>query len=305
MRIDAGLMSTRLRYFAAVADAGSVRGAARGLNIASSAVNRQLLMLEQDLGIALFERTGRAMRLTGAGELLLAQVEASGREFEDTIAAIEALKGVRAGKVRVATVESVSVEVLPELLTRFNEDFPGIEIELEVAGSDAVTARVLTHRADIGFTFNPASLDGLEVAYEHAMQIGAIIAPDHALAGRGPVTLQECLAHAFAWPARGLSLRTALDAGLEKQHSRHKPVLESNSLRVMSALARQGRCVAFQTVIGIEQHLKSGALVFVPLSDTGIPADRFMIVRQAGRKLGPAAEAMFDHVQNLLGQMIE
>ncbi len=296
MRSDPQLMSTRLAYFAAVAEAGSVRGAARRLNIASSAVNRQVLMLEDTLGQPLFERTGRAMRLTQAGKLLLDQVRASTRDFEDTVAAIDALKGLRAGKVRVATVESVSVEMLPELLTGFNETYPGIEIELSVAGSDAVAARVLAREADIGFTFNPTSLDGLEVAYRKDMRIGAVVAPDHPLAGRKTVGLADCLGYPHAWPARGLSLRTALDTGLGQSDARLAPVLECNSLRVMAALARQGRCVAFQTPIGIEQHLAAGALRFLPLKDRAVPADCYMIVRQAGRTLGPAAEAFFGYV---------
>jgi DNA-binding transcriptional LysR family regulator len=296
MRSDPQLVSTRLAYFAAVAEAGSVRGAARQLNIASSAVNRQLLMLEDALGQPLFERTGRAMRLTQAGQLLLEQVRAAARDFEDTVAAMDALKGLRAGKVRVATVESVSVEMLPALLTGFNEAFPGIEIELNVAGSDAVTARVLAREADIGFTFNPTSLDGLEVAYQKDMQIGAVVSPDHPLCALKKVRLADCLAYPHAWPARGLSLRTALDAGLAKSDAHLAPVLECNSLRVMSALARQGRCVAFQTPVGVEQHLASGALKFLPLKDKAVPPDCYMIVRQAGRALGPAAGAFFGYV---------
>ncbi len=186
--------------------------------------------------------------------------------------------------------------MLPDLLTGFNEAYPGIEIELNVAGSDAVTARVLAREADIGFTFNPTSLDGLEVAYQKDMQIGAVVSPDHPLAGRKKVRLDDCLGYPHAWPARGLSLRAALDAGLGNSQAHLAPVLECNSLRVMSALARQGRCVAFQTPVGIEQHLATGALKFLPLKDKAVPVDCYMIVRQAGRALGPAAEAFFAYV---------
>ena len=150
--------------------------------------------------------------------------------------------------------------------------------------------------ADIGFTFNPTSLDGLEVAYRKDMQIGAVVAPDHPLCAAKGLKLADCLAHPHAWPARGLSLRAALDAGLSNGAVRPAPVLECNSLRVMATMARQGRCVAFQTPIGIEQHLASGALKFLPLRDKSVPLDCFMIVRQAGRKLGPAAEAFFSWV---------
>ncbi|NNE21196.1 MAG: LysR family transcriptional regulator [Rhizobiales bacterium] len=296
MRIENAILSTAFRYFAAVARAGSIRAAARELNIASSAINRQVLMLEEAIGIALFERTGRALRLNQAGELLLAQITATGREYEDTLAAIEALKGLRSGTVRVATVESASVELLPRFLASFNAAHPGISVELQVTGSDAVTARVRAREADIGFTFNPASLEGLQVAHENAMQIGAIVSPDHPLAGHKTVSLADCLVHPYAWPAHGLSLRTALDIARQQLERAAPPLLQANSLRVMAALARQGRCVAFQTEVGIERHLQTGALKFLPLTDDVLPPDRFMLVRQAGRTPSLAAEAFFEHV---------
>jgi DNA-binding transcriptional LysR family regulator len=95
---------------------------------------------------------------------------------------------------------------------------------------------------------------------------------------------------------RGLSLRAALDAALGEGKLRPRPVIEANSLRVMSSLARAGHLIAFQPRVGIEQHLKTGALVFVPLSDPTLPLDRLMLVRQRGRTVTPAAEAFFEHV---------
>ena len=300
MRIENAILSTAFRYFAAVAHAGSVRAAARELNIASSAVNRQVLLLEETIGMPLFERTGRALRLNEAGELLLAQVASTTRDYEDTLAAVEALRGLQSGKVRLATVESVSVELLPDLLASFNAAFPGISVELRMTGSDAVAELVLSREADIGFTFNPASLDGLEVAYDRPLKIGAIVSPDHPLADRTSAMLAECIEYPYAWPARGLSLRTALDLAREKLGRPAAPVLEANSLRVMAALAREGRCVAFQTEIGIGQHIASGVLKFIPLSDQILPVDRFMVVRQKGREPTLAAGAFFEHVQTQL-----
>lgn len=301
MRIDHAILSIGFRYFAAVADAGSIRAAARELNIASSAVNRQILLLEQAMGLALFERLGRSLRLTEAGAILHARVRATMRDYEDTLGAIDALRGLKRGRVRVATVESVSVSPLPGIVSSFRACFPGIGIDLTVAGSDTVTAQVLAHEADLGFTFNPTSLDGLEIAFEQGMRIGALLAPDHPLAGRRNLSMADCLAYPHAWPARGLSLRAALDAALGEGQPRPRPVLESNSLRVMSSLARAGQLIAFQPRVGIEQHLETGALVFIPLNDPALELDRLMLVRQRARVATPAAEAFFEHVIEVLG----
>lgn len=302
MRIDTAILSIAFRYFAAVAAAGSVRAAARDLNIASSAVNRQVLMLEEALGLPLFERTGRAMVLTDAGRLMLAACRETLQSYEGVLAAVDALKGLRRGTIRLAGVESVSLHLLPQLIAGFLERWPGIETMLTVAGSDAVAGLVRGREADLGFTFNPQSLEGLEVSWSRPLPIGAVMAPDHPLAGRRRLEVAECLDHPFALPARGLSLRAALERVMGRMRQRPRPAVEANSLRVMAALALAGRCIAFQPRIGIEQHLEAKSLVFVPLADENLPADEMVLVRPAGGAPSAAAEAFHRHALEGLGQ---
>ena len=105
MRGDVSILSTAFRYFLAVAEAGSIRAAARDLNIVSSAVNRQILMLEESLGIRLFDRVGRGLRLSEAGIALARQVRDTLARYEDTVAELDTLRGLRRGRIRIATVE--------------------------------------------------------------------------------------------------------------------------------------------------------------------------------------------------------
>jgi len=295
MRIDTAILSTAFRYFAAVAAAGSVRAASRELNIAASAINRQVLMLEQALGLALFERTGRAMVPTEAGQLLLAACRETLQGYEDVLAAVDALRGLKRGKVRLASVETVSVNLLPQLIAAFAARYAGIEVALAITGSDQVASLVERREADLGFTFNPQSLEGLEIAWSEALPIGAVMAPSHPLAGRKELTVADCLVHPYALPARGLSLRAALEQVMRHLKQRPRPALEANSPRVMAALAAAGGLIAFQPRIGIEPQLSSGSLKFVPLADAELPADELMLVRPAGRPAGAAAEAFFRH----------
>ncbi len=304
MRIDNAFVSTAFRYFAATAEAGSIRAAARELNIASSAVNRQILMLEEALGMQLFERTGRTMLLTEAGHVLLNQTRISLRDYEDALGVIDELRGLQRGRVRVATAESVSVNLLPKILADFSENYPSIEIFLTVTVADAVTEMVHSREADLGFTYNPSALDGLDIAFDESIEVGAIVSPSHPLAQKKEVCLEECFQHPYAYPARGLSLRLALDAAVEgflgSPSATNKPILEANSLRVMAAMAQEGRCVAFQTRVGIEHHLKSGALTFLPLSDKSLPMDHLMLIRQSARTPSPATQMFEKYVVDYL-----
>ncbi|WP_085908880.1 LysR family transcriptional regulator [Kiloniella majae] len=297
MRIDNAFVSTAFRYFAATAEAGSIRAAARELNIASSAVNRQILMLEEALGMPLFERTGRAMVLTEAGQVLLNQTRISLRDYEDALGVIDELRGLQRGRVRIATAESVSVNLLPKILADFSEQYPSIETFLTVTVADAVTEMVHSRDADLGFTYNPSALDGLEIGFEKSIEVGAIASSNHPLSKQKQVSLADCFQYPYAYPAQGLSLRLALDAATESinsaHHKKRNPILEANSLRVMAAMAQEGRCIAFQTRVGIEHHLKSGALTFLPLTDTNLPMDRLMLIRQSSKTPSPATQ-MFE-----------
>lgn len=279
------------RYFAAVAAAGSIRAAARELNVAASAISRQLLLLEAQLGIDLFERHGRQLKLTSAGEVLLAGLRSAGAQHEAILDQLAALRGLKRGRVRVAAVESISASLLPALLIAFSEAYPGVDVSVTVAGSDAVTELVRQHEADIGFTFNPASLDGLAVEFTRDMQLGAVMAPDHPLASAAKLQLADCLAYPVAWPSRGLSLRAILDRALGPRRVIPQMRVECNSLRLMAALARDGNCIAFQTEIGVEDDLAAGTLVFVPLATRRMPLDQFMVVRRSGSKARPAIDA--------------
>jgi DNA-binding transcriptional LysR family regulator len=288
-KAETALVAIGYRYFMAVAEAGSVRAASRGLNIAASAISRQLILLEDTLGVALFDRSGRGLSLSPAGEILLRGLRSASQGHENTLDQLSALKGLKRGLVRVATVESVSVSILPDMLVEFARAFPGIEVAITVAGSDAVTALVRDHQADIGFTFNPSSLEGLDVVTSRDLHLGVIMAPDHPLAGAARLSLTECAGYPLAWPSRGLSLRTILESVPAARKLR--PSFECNSLRLMASLARRGSCIAFQTPIGIEQELASGALIWIPLIDKRLPLDRLKVVRRHGLSARPAVDA--------------
>ena len=295
---EAALLAIAYRYFMAVAETGLVRAASRRLNVAASAISRQLIKLEEALGVSLFDRTGRGLGLSPAGAVLLRGLRAAAHDHENTLDALSALRGLKRGLLRVATVESISVSALPDLLLDFAALYPGIAVSVTVAGSDAVTALVRDHQADIGFTFNPTSLEGLEAVSTRDLHLGAVMAPDHSLAGAQRLVLSECLRHPVAWPSRGLSLRAILDSIPAARDVR--PFFECNSLRLMASLARRGGCIAFQTPVGIEQELAIGALRWIPLSDRRLPVDRLMLVCRKGLRARPAVEAFVSVAEHLM-----
>ena len=298
---EPALIAIAYRYFMAVAERGSVRAASRDLNVAASAISRQLIQLESTLGNRLFDRSGRGLKLAPAGEILLRGLRRAAQSHENTLDELSALRKLTRGLLRIATVESVSASVLPDMLEHFMRSYPGIQVAVTVAGSEAVTQLVREHQAELGFTFNPSSLDGLEVLASRDLDLGAIMSPDHPLAATKKLSLADCTGHPLAWPSPGLSLRAILDSIPAARKLR--PAFECNSLRLMARLASRGSCIAFQTVIGIERELAAGTLVFLPLADKRLPVDRLRLVARSGAGARPTVEAFMEIVQRHLQKL--
>ncbi|QFS99867.1 HTH-type transcriptional regulator GltC [Labrenzia sp. THAF191b] len=293
--LSRNLYSPAMRYFLAVAEAGSIRAASRELNVASSAINRQVLWLEEALGLQLFDRVGRRLRLSQAGELLLAHIRRTYSDFEGTVAELDALKGLRRGTVSIASVESVAEKLLPAVISTFRKSYPGIHVNVSISSSREAARKVEAAEADVGFTFDPPETSALTTAFHHDLVIGALMRPDHPLADAKTLGLQDCLKYPVALPAEGLSLRTRLDIVRSRIPGASRTYVEANSLRLMRALAREEQVIGFQTMIGCEDDLANGFLIFKPLSDTPLQADRLCVVTSSLRALALAPGMFFDH----------
>lgn len=285
------ILATGFRHFMAVAESGSIRAAARQINVAPSAISRQLALIEAQLDVALFERSRQKLILTSAGELLLRGLRLVSQGQEDTLSQIAALRGLQRGHVRVATVESLTASILPAVLAEFADRYPGIQVTVAVAGSDAVTERVRDHTADIGFTFSQLALQDLVIDLVCDMPVGAVMAPHHPLARLKRLQLADCGGHLLCWPSRGLSLRPILDSAASLADLRIAPALECNSLRLMASLAASGKFISFQTRIGIERELAARTLLFRPLSDRHVSADRLLVISRQAQPRRSAADA--------------
>lgn len=304
MRADTTILSTAFRYFLAVADAGSIRAAARELNIVSSAVNRQILLLEENLGIRLFDRIGRGLRLSEAGTLLVRQVRETLGRYDDVVSELDTLRGLRRGRIRIATVESISVERLPDLLAEYWHRHAGIEVVLTVAGAEEVTRLVDEGLADVGFTFSTHPLEGVRLVFEETHPVGALMAAGHPLAGRDRLAFQDLISEPLVLPARGMSLRTALEPLLAPRRRELMVRAELNSLRLMSALVRRSRSVGFLTNVGFERELRSGELVWRPLTDSDLVGDRLMVVCRGGSVPSLAVAAFTGLVEEIWGDEV-
>jgi DNA-binding transcriptional LysR family regulator len=290
-------MSRRLRihspavyYFDVVCRCRSIREAARQLNVASSAVNRQVLKLEDELGVPLFDRLPGGLQLTSAGEVLARHVRLVLQDAERARSELDAMQGLRTGHVEIATVEGPTVDVLPNLLMVLRERYPRVTVGVTTLGSPAIPEAVTSGAADIGLAFAlPRTAELSQLAVGH-FRLGAIVAPGHPLADRRDVSFATCAEHTLILAKRELSIHHLL-APILARHSRLRPPIESSSVELSRQLALRGMGVAFQTRIGIETDRREGRLVHLPLSDNGAVYSDLGVYVRAGRYLPVAVDA--------------
>ena len=182
-----------LRYFFEVAVTGSFRGAADRLHVAASAINRQVQILERELGCALFERgRGRGgVNLTAAGLILLKDVRAAMDAVEHGCNEIAALHGLRRGHVEIGINEGFATAYFPRFLAQFNKLHPEITFRVAVGGSRALIDWLLDSSCELVLAFNPPLRVGIEVLWRMDVETKLMMHKSHPLAARRNVKVIE------------------------------------------------------------------------------------------------------------------
>jgi DNA-binding transcriptional LysR family regulator len=292
-----------LVYFEAVARHGSIRKAAEHLYVASSALNRHILELEEQLGTPLFERLPRGVRLTAAGEIFHHYVRGALSGLEVACLQIDDLRGLVRGRVRIAGTETVSVDLLPRAIAAFHRQHPGVRFELTVAPSQAAATALLRDEVDLMFALNPPSSPDMSIIARSPQPTCALVAPSHPLARRKQVTLAECLPYPLILPTVGMGGRTLLDQLLARSSIAADPLLVSNSLEAMKGLARNSQAVCFQLLMGTRRDSTLGELVAIPLADAEMGAGTVILASREGRTLPAAATAFVDTLKGFLSKL--
>ena len=291
-----------LRYFEAVAEEGSIRRASERLHISPSAVDRQILKLEDYFGTPLFERRPNGMRLTDAGRLVLRHSRDTLHDFARLRGDIDNLRGVVSGQVTITTLDSLTVHFLPEAMARFVAAHPAVQIRVVALDPVETMHSVAQGHADLGLTFSPARRRGVSLLADVPSPMCAIMAPDHALAARSSVTLDECGAFRLLYQDHSGSMQPFFGTEMDAFKSAHQPLVVSNTLAVLKRLLLRGAGIAFYTRLGFTEELAGGRLVAVPLEDERLSTLRLCLIAPSDRLPTVAARAMAEHLRRALAQ---
>ncbi|WP_336694861.1 LysR family transcriptional regulator [Delftia acidovorans] len=292
-----------LRYLDEVVRRGSIRKAAEHLHVAPTAVNRQILDLEAELGTPLFERIHKRLRLTPTGEMVLAHVRATLREHAALRERIAELQGARSGEITVAATTGLAGSLLPSLVHEFRQRHPGIAVRVIDLPVADIAATVEGGDADLGLAYDLPERPALRALATSEWQIGAIVPPRHALARQSSVLLSECVGHPLILPAPPLSIRSLLDEAFARNAIEVTPVAESTSMALIQRLVMLGEGIALLNPLDVMEERSRNALVFVPLRDAHLQRQTLVLAARARGQLSAAGELMAQSIGEALARL--
>jgi len=151
----------QLQYFRSVADAGNFTRAAERSLVTQPSLSRQIQLLEEEVGLKLFNRHKGGVELTEAGECLLVHVRRILDEVDRAQVSLADLQALRSGHVRIATFPALGTYLLPQVLTRFASEYPGIRVTLTTHDRLEIERQVAEGQADLGLIVHPPTQEGI------------------------------------------------------------------------------------------------------------------------------------------------
>ena len=282
----------RLTVFRAVAAQRSFRRAADQLYLTQPAVTQQIKALEELVGLPLFDRSGREVKLTAAGEVLLRLAAQSGALLEQASLELATLKGQLSGTLRIAASTTIAQYILPPLLGVFLRLHPAVHIELESSNTESVADAVASGSVSFGLVEGPPHTSTLHVETWLPDELVLLAPPSHEWAGERAITLAQFAAAPLLMRERGSGTREVIETTLEAAGLPARQLriaLELNSTEAILGCIESGVGIGFVSRSAIHRQLALGTLCVVPVTGVTIPRDLLLLTPAGPEPAGPAA----------------
>ncbi len=286
----------QLRTFKTVADLNSFSLAAQRLKLSQPSISYQVKELEEALGVPLLDRLGKRVQLTEAGTLLYGYARRMLDVLDEATIAIEEMRGIQRGNLRVGASTTVGIYLLPAALGAFKKLHPGLVISLEIGLRARVQEQVLRNELDLAVV-GPASKDPELAIIPFISDELVVVAPaNHPLASRRGLTLKDLAGQPFVMREPASGSRLSLEKAARKAGAKLSVAMELGSNGAIKHAVESGLGLAVISRYAMVLELSSGRLV--ELDVRGFPIRRdWHIVHLRRRKLPSSVTAFIDFLK--------
>lgn len=279
-----------LSIFQAVAARGSISAGAQELHLSQSAVSKQLGEFERTLGVNLFDRLPRGVRLTEAGRLLQGYANTLVAVEGEAEAAIRDLRSGVRGRLRLGASRTVGAYLMPALLARFRRAHADVEIFLHVESTGTIERRLIENEIDVGFAEGVAGSEQLDYHEFARDELVLIAAPRHPVTAQDPAPLASVLQHPLLMHEPGSGTRAVTERAFAAKKLVLRPSMTLASTEVIKHTVATGVGIAVLSAFAVKNELAAGTLVTVRMRGLTIHRPLYRIQRR-GAWSSPAAEA--------------
>jgi LysR family cyn operon transcriptional activator len=228
-----------LRYFVALAEELSFTRAAEKMHVTQSTLSHQIKQIEDEIGQRLFDRIGKRVVITDAGETMLASATRALREVDDGLRAIQAPPDPIVGTLRIGATHTFNVKLIPDCLAAFLDSHPSVSVVVRELFASDVVRQVESGELDLGITYDPHRREALNFESLYVEEMVLAVAVDHAFAARKRLRLVELHRQRKILPTQISSTRRIIDDALRSVGAEPVIVAEMDSVAATIELVRQ------------------------------------------------------------------
>jgi molybdate transport repressor ModE-like protein len=280
--------TTRLRLLVEIDRQGTVSAAARAVGIGQPTASEHLRLLEAAAGQRLVERNGRGSRLTEAGSLLAARAREALAALRAGEEELGALAGLEAGTIHIGASTTPGVYLLPDTLGCFRRDHPFVDVEVEIAATDEMIARVLAGRVQLALVGETEVDERIELTPFLTDEIVGVAKPGLLPIKSGRIKPAALAEQTLLVREAGSSTRQTAERALSGLSERPRRVWELDSSEAIKRAAREGLGIAFLSRYAVAEEIERGELASFRLSGQPRIERRLYVARLARRPLSPS-----------------
>lgn len=288
----------QLEAFVQVAAHRSFSKAAEALFLTQPSVSARIQALERELGETLFERNGRGVRLTDVGGSFLPYAERVLKALQEGRDALEGMRNLEIGALRLGSAFTVSAYVLPRILKEFRARHPQIDVSLRTGRSYHLLQMVLADEVQAAMVRSISHPD-VQTIELYQDEVVLVTGPQHPFASLDNVTLQEVGRQPLILFDRGSSYRSLIQGLFEEAGVIPHDAMELDSMEATKKMVEEGLGIALLPRAAVEREVEVGFLVKLELQDTPMPRRRIALIYRTNRKHGRPVAAFINLLREI------
>lgn len=296
--MDKDLNLNQLRVFHSVATLLSFTRAAEKLHLTQPGISKHIGALEAHYGTQLFDRLGKKVTMTQAGEILFEAVAEMFRIIEEADTKMSDLMGLAGGRLNIGASIMIGTYLLPGVLAKFKQRHPAVDIAIDISLSEQIENKVRNNALEVGLIGHHAPDSRLVGRRFKTDKMVLIVSAGHGWAKReAPVALRELIEQPFLLPQQGSGTRKILEELFQQSGIRPKQIMEMGTTEGVKKAVEAGLGISILSGHIVQSELAVGRLSSLPVKDAGLERDLYVVYRK-DRYLSVAAQTFLQHLDH-------